>query len=301
MAVSKFFPVRSVGELSGLIENNDTRIIAGGTTFSSEDETQSSGCLLDITGVSELNFIHEKTGRIEIGPLMSLNDIMNSKLVQRKASILAEACNGIGNDDIRSRGSVGGALAWGAGSSDVICSLVALKAKIYVQVGTNIHDVEIDNFLRPEGGVDLETNGFITKISFPCLGGRWGASYKKKGKSDLTHPAEMNLAVNLELDRDDQIYSVRIAIGSAAASVFRARSVEKELRGKALSKDSIDNATSLLLKDFRRQAAKKMTDLSKEPLYRHVLGETLMECYEQALDKEFVYPDEIEPEESSDN
>lgn len=91
---------------------NDFKYIAGGTDVWANDfqGNNISECLIDITGIDDLNKVEETGEYLKIGALVKLSELKNYDLVKQNFPVLIEAADSVGTPLIRNSATIGGNL-----------------------------------------------------------------------------------------------------------------------------------------------------------------------------------------------
>ena len=242
---SKIISVQKSREVSALLAVPNSRIIAGGTTFTqgSDDDLY----LVDISGLEGMDGIKQKGTRIEIGPLTTLSAMENSMVLKAYAPSLAEAAASAASAEIRERATFGGNIA-SERVGDTAAALLASGAKLTIRTDSDYRELPIDRFWPPSGGNDLEYDEWITSVSIPVPKDPfWGDAFGKIGDWDLTRDPAAAAAVRLSLDANDQITAVRGGIRLGAGHVRRMFPLEKVLKNRPVSPENISEAVRVMI------------------------------------------------------
>ena len=234
--------VQKSQEVSALLENPNSRIFAGGTTFPQEAEEQIH--LVDISALQGMDGIRQKGTRIEIGPLATLSSLSASSLLKTLAPALAEAA-GSASEEIRTKGTLGGNLA-DARIGDTAVALLANGAKLTIKTGTDFRELLLDRFWSKNGKNDLQYDEWITRITLQTPKEMfWGSAFGKAGEWDRQEvPAAA--AVWMSINERSIISSVRGALRTGAGRICRMFPLEKALKNQTADEGTFARAVSAM-------------------------------------------------------
>ena len=236
--------VQKIQEVSVLLEIPNSRIIAGGTTFT--PERKSGLHLVDISGLEGLDGIKQKGGRIEIGPLTTLETMAVSPWLKTHFPALAEAAGAVEDPDIRARGTLGGSLA-DPRIGDTAAALLASGAKLTIKTGSDFREIQIDRFWTPEGENDLQYDEWIFKVTLQmpkesCFGGAFG---RIGAWSQSAEPAAA-AAVWVSLNEKNAVSAVRGGLRMGKNKIRRMFPLEKALKNRPADEENIAGAVSAM-------------------------------------------------------
>ena len=89
--------------------------------------------LVDIGGISRLRGVSETPDGLAIGALTRHDEVAASDIIRRGCPVLAAAAGGIGDRQVRARGTIGGAIAQADPHGDLPAVLLALDGSVEVQ------------------------------------------------------------------------------------------------------------------------------------------------------------------------
>ena len=246
----------SVSEAIQLLSNNsDAKILAGGHSLIPLMKLRLArpATVIDIGGIEELKGISVENGALRIGPLTTHAEIASSSQVQSAAGILSETAQGIGDPQVRNRGTIGGNVAHADPASDLPTVLKAMNARFTIQGQGGItrrgsRTVSADDFFAGAFTTALEENEILTGISMPVLAENQHAEYAK-----MAHPATsfaiVGAAVVVTMDQH-ACTAASVAIGGLTPIPVRAPSVEQALVGQELTEETITAAANLVENDL---------------------------------------------------
>jgi carbon-monoxide dehydrogenase medium subunit len=138
---TEYINVSSITEALEILDasRERARIVAGGTDLILEMERgvrKGIGTLVDVTRIPGLDLITlDENDHIHLGPMVTHNDCVASKLIVERAFPLARAAWEVGAPQIRNRGTVAGNLITASPANDTITPLVALGAWVTLACG----------------------------------------------------------------------------------------------------------------------------------------------------------------------
>lgn len=241
---SKITTVQKSQEISALLAVPESRIIAGGTTFSPEEKE--TLYLVDISALEGLDGIRKKGNRMEIGPLAPLSALAASGTVQAFAPALAASAASAAAPDIREKATLGGNLA-SARIGDAAVVLLAYGAKLTIRTDTDYREILIDRFWNADGDNDLNYDEWIMRISLQIPSGSVGEAFGKTGEWDLTRETAGAAAVRIRLNEDDTVADIRGGLRVGYRNIRRMFPLEKALKNKPVSEENLQKAVRAML------------------------------------------------------
>lgn len=179
--------------------------------------------VIDLAGIPGLRDIEYAGEDLTIGALTPHDDVATSPVVQSVIPALATLAAGIGDAQVRNRGTIGGSVANSDPAADYPAAVLGLGATLV----TNQRSITADEFFTGMFETALEEGELLTAIRFSKPD---AATYVK-----YPNPASRYATVGVFIARTCD--GVRVAITGAAPSVFRATEMEA-----ALNADFSENA-----------------------------------------------------------
>jgi carbon-monoxide dehydrogenase medium subunit len=274
----------AVGILSDIGEG--ARALAGGQSFLAilklrfDEPTD----LVDIGRIPDLSQIDDSGDVVKIGALTTHNQIAASS-VAKAIPIVYDCANGIADNQVRNRGTIGGSVASGDPSCDWPTLLHTMDAEILCQGPDGQRTLDINGFVEDLYQTRLNHGEIITGIQFrKPLAGSGGAYCTFKRCS----PAYPTIAVAVQLTlQGGQVQSSRVALGSAGLTPIRANEAEAELNGGNLSAEQINRVADAAVAasdphedsrgsvDFKRQLVATLTKRAIGIAQRRAAGEAV--------------------------
>lgn len=265
---NEYYNVTTIEEVLPLLaeRREKARIVCGGTDLILEMERgarKGIETLIDITRVPGLDQIHlDEDGLIHLGPLVTHNHCVASKLIQEAALPLALACWQVGSPQIRNRGTVAGNVITASPANDTIPALMALGAEVVLRSQNGERSLSLENFYQGVRKVDMQPDEMLVDICFPSMKANQVGSFFKFALRRAQAISVVNAAVVLELD-GRRISSARITLGSVAPTIIHAVEAEQYLIGKEISPEVIEEAARLA-----SLAARPIDDIRSSKGYR---------------------------------
>jgi CO/xanthine dehydrogenase FAD-binding subunit len=244
---------KSSGELLHILAGSGGRMIAGGTDLLPglrRAPADQAVRLVDISRVTEMRFIRQAGGEIEIGALSTHAAMAASPLIQKYAPALVKACSGIGAPQTRTRGTLGGNLVNASPAADTVPPLLCLDSRVKLVSAAGERNLNLDEFFHGPGKTGLNPEECLYSLTFRIPSGRWGAEYLKLGRRNGMAIAVVSVVVFLTLDGAGCIETIRTAFGSAAPTPVRGRHVEATLQGNKPSPELFARAAQAVDDDI---------------------------------------------------
>ena len=237
---------------SALQSAQDGTLMAGGQTLlpSLKLRLASPSDLIDLGGIAELKGISVGGGTVTVGAMTTHAEVAHSADVKGAIPALAALAEGIGDPQVRNRGTIGGSIANNDPAADYPGAIVGLGATVH----TNQREIAGDDFFQGMFETALNDGEIITKVAFPVPD---AACYAK-----FANPASRYAIVGVMVARTSG--GVRVAVTGAGPCVFRASAIEQALSGN-FSPDAL-NGVSVPASDLN-------ADIHASAEYRaHLIG-----------------------------
>jgi carbon-monoxide dehydrogenase medium subunit len=212
----------TLDEAIGLLaENGDTRALAGGHSLLPMMKLRLAepAALVDIGRLPGLDGIELVGDELRIGALATHASVAASELVREKCRVLATTAEGIGDRQVRNRGTIGGSLAHADPGADYPTVVTALGATVVVRGPNGEREIAADDFFTGVFTTALEHGELVTAVRVPSV---WGAAYVKH-----RHPASgyavAGVAVVVLPD------AARIVVGGVTGTPVRATEAEQAM------------------------------------------------------------------------
>jgi CO/xanthine dehydrogenase FAD-binding subunit len=242
----------SEGELMERYAKGGCVILAGGTDLLPRLRRQNASppVVIDISRLSDLDFIRVEDGRLEIGALTRQADLACHPLVALHAPALSQAAASVGCPQTRARATLGGNLANASPAADTLPPLLTLDASLRLIGKDGARELALGEFLLGPGRTALQPGEYIHSVSFPLPSERARGGFYKLGKRSGMVIAVASAAVLVDFSADGRIACARVALGSVAPTAVRCPSVEAALLGRLPAEVDLEAIAALVLDDI---------------------------------------------------
>ncbi|HEY5730110.1 MAG TPA: FAD binding domain-containing protein [Anaerolineales bacterium] len=247
-------------------QGRHARIIAGGTDLILELERgirKDIRTLVDVTRIPQLDQITlDEDNFIHLGPLVTHNHCVASKLIRERAYPLARAAWEVGAPQIRNRGTIAGNLITASPANDTITPLMALGASVTLQSVNGTRTIPLKDFYTGVRKTVMQADEMLVDISFPAMTSAQRGTFIKLALRRAQAIAVINVAVILNLETDS-VRSASITLGAVAPTIIQAGEAERFLENNQLTDEVIEEAARLAM-----NASKPIDDIRGSAAYR---------------------------------
>ena len=212
-----------------------TKLVSGRTTFLAGGMTllpalklrlAAYSDLINVKKIKALSGIKISSKSLRIGATTTHAQVAASKEVRKSISSLADLADGIGDPQVRNRGTIGGSIANNDPAADYPSACLALNATIH----TSKRKIQADKFFKGMFETDLKKGELIEEIEFKVPD---KSSYVK-----FPNPASRYAIVGIYVAKLKK--EVRVAVTGVESCVFRCKKLEDALSNN-FSASAIDN------------------------------------------------------------
>src|SRR5512145_2513766 len=257
--------------LQALSERGErARIVAGATDLILELERgvrKGIETLIDVTRIPNLDQISiDEDDVIHLGPLVTHNHCVESRLIRARAYPLARAAWEVGAPQIRNRGTIAGNLITASPANDTITPLMALDASVTLQSKRGTRTVALNDFYTGVRKTVMQPDEMLVDISFPAMETTARGTFIKLALRRAQAISIIDVAVILDTSTSasagsaqrlsagseaDTIKSAAIALGAVAPTIIRVPRAEKYLVGKQLTDEVFEEAARLTMESCK--------------------------------------------------
>ncbi len=196
---------------------SDGKLVAGGMTLipTLKQRLAAPSDLVDLGRIAELKGIKTDGAGLTIGAMTPHGQVASSAEVKSAIPALAQLADGIGDPQVRNRGTIGGSIANNDPAADYPAAVLGLGAT----VRTNKREIKADDFFKGMFETALEPGEIITAVVFP--------KPEKAGYAKFANPASRYAVVGVMVAKTGG--GVRVAVTGAGPGVFRVAEMEQAL------------------------------------------------------------------------
>ena len=176
----------SLEEALDALADTDAKLLAGGQSLLPAMKLRIArpSKVVDIGGLG-LDGIEERDGELAIGALVTWNTLTGAGAVERPAfKAIAECAAGIGDLQVRNRGTIGGSLAHADPASDMPAVMLALGAQLRLRSADGERTIDAAELALGPFTTSLGEGELITEIAIPVPPSGCGSAY-----AAVEHPA----------------------------------------------------------------------------------------------------------------
>lgn len=257
------------GLVSSLAEfGTDAKLFAGGTDLLVllRDRLVRPRYVIDIKGIEELHELSWDEGRgLTIGAAVTLNELIDSKIVEQRFGALWKAASALADPTIRNRATLVGNICNASPAADTAPALLVLDAEVEVVSAGGERKIPIRDFFRGVKRTALERGEFVRAVRIPNPPEGAKGDYLKWGRTRGEDLAVVGVAA---LVADSGKKLVRVALSSVAPTPLLIPEVEDIFREGGSTEEQIEKAASIVV-----QRISPISDVRASREYRlHMAG-----------------------------
>ncbi len=262
----KAFVAKSLDDCLNILNQENVKIVAGGTDMLIQNRTHSGiaiGFKTDVLYVSlvdELKHITEDKSNIYIGATCSLEQILENNLVPK---ILRDSILEMASPAIRHTATLAGNIGNASPAGDSLVCLYLLDAKLEIKSINSTRYQLLKDFILGVRKIDLAKNEMITKIIIPKI--NFDLVYFRKVGPRLSDAiSKLSFAGALRME-NNLVKDIRFAFGAVNIFVVRRREIEEKLIG--IDKKTIKDMSDEII-GYYSEFIKPIDDQRSNKLYR---------------------------------
>jgi aerobic carbon-monoxide dehydrogenase medium subunit len=241
----------SIGEAIELLgENEESKVLAGGQSLLPMMKLRlaSPSMIVDISSLPGLSYIEDKGDHLAIGALTPHDTLENDGLIRERFPLVSDAVAGIGDQQVRNLGTIGGSACHADPAGDLPTALLVADAQFVVEGRkgrrvVNVRDFFLDLFTTAVGRDEI-----LVEVRLPYLPRKSSSAYMKHAVKREGFAIAM-VGVALTFDDESKCAQARIGVGAAGPTPLRAPSAERYLMGKAVDEDVMAEAAATVAQE----------------------------------------------------
>ncbi len=282
--IEEYVAASSLEEALRALADGEASPVAGGTDLWVQKDLglrPLSRRLVNIMRVPEITGISRDGGRIRLGALVTMTEILESELLQTAAPLLPATADRFASVQIRNAATVGGNIVNASPAADMVIPLLSLDAEIELAswAGEKIETrrLKLAEFFTGPGQSKRRPEELLTSVDFEAPGKGFRAGFCKTGPRPALEIAVVSLAFATYL-KDGALSDVRIALGAVAPTPIRCPKTENMLEGKRPDDAAIAAALDILDGEISPIGDHRSSEWYRRRLARVYLEQELMAC-----------------------
>jgi carbon-monoxide dehydrogenase medium subunit len=276
-------PASADGVFDALATHPESKVLAGGHSLIPIMKMR----LVELSHVIDLrhlpwNRIYEDAEGIHIGALVTHRTLEEDRALGERLPIIPDAAHHLADLQVRSMGTIGGALAEADPAGDWSAVMIALDASVVIVSKNGRRRIPIVELFPDPYTTSLDRLELIEEVIVPAAALREKGAYLKLERRAGSF-AIAGVAAQLALAEDGTVERAGIGLAGAGLTALRAVEAEKRLVGEALSVAVIREAARLAM-----EAATPFEDLRGTAEYKRemvgVLTERALELAQNRLE-----------------
>jgi carbon-monoxide dehydrogenase medium subunit len=256
--------------LSALSQHgDDAKIMAGGQSLLPvlRMRLNAPEVVIDLGRIDSLRGIREDGDALVIGALTTHSEVVTNDLVRRHALLLSAAAAEVADNQIRHRGTIGGACAHADPAGDMGSAALAMDAEFVIAGPGGTRSVPASEFFVDLFETAIGEDEILTELRVPKKTG-WGAHYEKFVR--VAHQWPIVAVAATVRGSGGSIDEARVALTNMGSTPLRAAATEAALSGASATEDGVRAAA-----DRAADGTNPPSDLNGDGDYRKHLATVL--------------------------
>lgn len=261
----------------------DGLLVAGGTDLfarSPDGLFDQQLCFADHR--PELAGIEVRDGRCRIGAATTLEELLESPLLQREIPHLHQFLAHVAATPVRDRATLGGNLVNASPIGDLSICLLALDADLLLEQEGGQRRLPLRQFFLGYKQLQLEPGEQVMRIEFAEPAGHVRFNFEKVAQREYLDIASVNTACGLELE-GRRVLHVSLAAGGVAATPLLLEQSAAMLTGQEIDADLV-----LAAADRAAREVNPIDDIHGSASYKRLLLRQLVIAHFLALTPELI-------------
>ena len=227
--------------------------------------------LIDISRVTELNDIDRQEDTVRIGAATPHSLVGMDDEVAESVPLLTMATPHIGHFQIRTRGTLGGAIAHADPAAEYAAVALALDATVEATSPRGTREIGAAEFFTGLWETALAPDEILTAVRFPVWSGRCGFGVQEFARRHGDF-AIAGAVVGIELDDDNRVSRCGIGLLGLGSTPKRATPAEAAVMGTPIGNVTAEEVGRLAMSELTEVPA----DLQGSASYRTRVGAAMV-------------------------
>lgn len=208
--------------------------------------------LVDISSLSELDFISEEGNWVRIGSGSTHAAVSESSVIKKYTPFLSKAAESVGSPQTRNRGTIGGNIITAAQCADTIPPLLVLDAVLVLESSKGSREISLEDFLAAgKSGSPMNADELLREIRFEKPDSRARCVFDKLIRRKSVAKARINFCAMAVQDNERRVVDIRIAPGSVTPVNMRFKDAEslfmQKIPERSLIKEAAEKISALMV------------------------------------------------------
>ncbi len=263
----KFIKPKDLDNLFDALDGKEKYfLLAGGTDINVQIKNGiiRNPNIIFINDLKELSGIEEKDNSIIIGSTTNFRDIIESPIIKKNLPLIHNSLLNFASPLLQTSATIGGNIANGSPTADVIPILLALDAKLEICSKTSCREVFLKDYFTGYKKNVMNNNELITKIMIAKNAEqKYQTFYKKVGSRNSLAIAKVAIA-GIKKVENEKIMDIKLAVGSLNEYPRRLFKVEEYITGRTLIEIDFEKVDEYLNMEIT-----PISDLRSDKEYRY--------------------------------
>jgi aerobic carbon-monoxide dehydrogenase medium subunit len=253
----------------------DAKLLAGGQSLvpTLAFRLSSPSLLIDLNRVPGLAGVSADGPTVRVGAMTRHCELEHSREIADRVPLVAQAMPQIGHPAIRTRGTIGGSLAFADPAAELPACAVALDAQLVIASRAGRRHVRARDFFKGLYETDLGAGDVIAAVEFPAQAPGYRSRLSELARRHGDY-AIVGLAAHARVE-GDRLSDVRLAFFGVGAKPILAAHAVQELEGQHVSPTALALAGDALGEDLDPPDDLNGSGTTKLHLARVLMSRTL--------------------------
>lgn len=230
--------------------------------------------LVSVLEIPELRGIQIRDAEILLGAGVTYSQIRRSDILQSDFPLLCAAASWTGGVANQNRGTIGGNIVNASPAADSLPALLVYDAELQLASVHGERSLPYRDFHTGYKQMQMQPDELLCEIRLPRKHRTWQQYTRKVGPRKAQAISKVCFAAAARLD-GIVIEDIRIAVGSVAPVPLRCLQTEAELRGRAVTPETMAGARTAISGEIQPINDIRSTEEYRRAVSANLLGEFL--------------------------